>query len=324
MSQEKNISPSVTVLMSVYNAERYLAEAIESILNQTFKDFEFLIINDGSSDKSEQVIKSFVDSRIRLISRANKGLTASLNEGIAKARGKYIARQDADDLSIPTRLEREFKVMESDPKIGMVGSNYTIIDEEGHSLVTTKVFTHPDDLALAEILSNQFGHGSVMMRKSVLDKVGTYDPKVGYVEDYDLFVRISRVARIANIKEPLYFWRRSPGGVSLSNQELQIKQAFTIRDREFKRFLQDRKHFKIFSSFHPFSVRPNPFHYFDKKAALFRDLAYLYRQEGKRAKSIQSLVTALVLAPWCSRSYLYLWRILKNKSNKPVWKYEFL
>jgi len=321
MSQERSASPKVTVLMSVYNAERYLAEAIESVLSQTFRNFEFLIINDGSIDKSMEIIESYKDFRIKLISRANRGLTYSLNQGIKLAKGKYIARQDADDVSLPTRLEREFKMMKNNPEIGMIGSNFITIDEAGHPLKTTRFFTHPDDLAVAEMLSSQFGHGSVMMRKSVLEKVGSYDPKVGYVEDYDLFIRMSRVAKIANVEEPLYLWRRNPGGISLSNRKLQTKQDFAVRDRAFRQFLKDRKRYKIFSSFHPFSVSPNPLCYFDKKAVVFRKLAYLYRQEGKRANSIQSLLFAMVLAPWRLGNYRDLWRVLGDRSSRPIWQY---
>lgn len=324
MTREESSFPKVTVLMSVYNAERYLAEAIRSILSQTFQDFEFLIIDDGSSDKSKKIIESFHDSRIRLISRANKGLTYSLNQGLRLARGGYIARMDADDVSLPTRLEKEVQVLENDPTIGLVGTNYTIIDEKGHPLATTQVFTHPEDLAVAEILSNQYGHGSVMMRKSVLEQVGFYNPKVGSVEDYDLFIRISRVARIANIGAPLYLWRRNPTGVSLSNQKRQVELAFAVRDRAFRQFLRERGRYKIFSSFHPFSFRPTPLHYLDKKSALFRDLSYLYRQEGKRKESLHALFAAVVFAPWRLRNYRYLYHALRDPSRSPLWEYEFL
>jgi len=322
MIRRKNQLFKLTVLMSVYNAERYLAEAIDSILNQTFKDFEFIIIDDGSTDKSREIIDSYRDPRIKFISRANKGLTYSLNQGLKMSQGEYVARQDADDISLPTRLEREFEVMENNPDFGMVGSNFIVIDEEGHRLRTTRLFTHPDDLAVAEIVSNQFGHGSVMMRKSTLDKVGLYDPKVGHVEDYDLFIRISRVAKIANLKEPLYLWRRNPYGIILSSdQRIRFKQIFAVRDRGFRQFLRNRKLHKVLSSFHPFSVPPSPLHYLDQKAVLFRNLAYLYRQEGKRMESLQSLIIAVALAPWRLRNYRYLWRVLVDRSNRSVWKY---
>jgi glycosyltransferase involved in cell wall biosynthesis len=309
--------------MSAYNAEQYLTRSIESILHQTFADFEFLIIDDGSQDRSKEIIEAFRDPRIRLISRENKGLTASLNEGIQEAKGEYIARQDADDASLPERLEREVAFLDSRPEVGMVGTNYIIIDEEGKRLDQSRVFTHPDDLALAELLSNQFGHGSVMMRRSVLDQAGPYDPKVGIVEDYDLFCRISRVSKLANLKEPLYRWRRTGGGVTLSNQKLQIKQAFAVRDREFQEhILKDRQRYRILTSIHPRSVPPGPMYYFDKKSTVLRDLAWLYRAEGRRRESVRMMAAALLFAPWRRRNWRYLLRSLVESSTKPLWEYE--
>src|SRR5947207_1274318 len=117
--------------MSVYNGENYLAEAIDSILNQTFKDFEFIVIDDGSSDTSLKIIKKYTDPRIKLISRKNKGLVASLNEGLAKAKGDYIARQDADDVSLPQRLKKEVEYLDAHPKVALVGSNYKHLDAKG-------------------------------------------------------------------------------------------------------------------------------------------------------------------------------------------------
>ncbi len=319
-------TPRITVLMSVYNGEEYLAEAIESILRQTFRDFEFLIIDDGSTDGTKEIIESIQDSRIRLISRANKGFTASLNEGIEKARGEYIARQDADDLSLPQRLEREVVYLDAHPEVGMVGTNYTIMDDADRPVVTTRLFTHPDDLAIAELLSNQFGHGSVMMRKSVVNNVGLYDSRGGeVVSDYDLFCRISRVAKLANLKEPLYKWRSHPAGMGLSDHALQIKQSFAIRDREFKeQIFGNLKRYKVFRSIHPFSFYPGPLLYFDHKSRMFRDLAWLYRREGRWGEATLMLLAALCMAPWRRQNLRCLRGHLRDRSNRQVWEYEFI
>jgi hypothetical protein len=205
----------------------------------------------------------------------------------------------------------------------MVGTNYIVIDEEGKRLDQSRVFTHPDDLALAELLSNQFGHGSVMMRRSVLDQAGPYDPKVGIVEDYDLFCRISRVSKLANLREPLYLWRRTGGGVTLSNQKLQISQASAVRDREFQeQILKDRQRYRILTSIHPRSVPPGLMYYFDKKSTVLRDLAWLYRAEGRRRESVRMMAAALLFAPWRRRNWRYLLRSLVESSKKPLWEYE--
>lgn len=310
--------------MSVYNAEANVAAAIESILAQTYANFEFVIIDDGSTDGSRAAIEQFDDPRIRLISRPNKGLPESLNEGIALARGRYVARQDADDSSLPTRLEREVELLERNPDVGMVGTNYMIVDEDGALLTTTSVFIHPDDLAVAQILSNQFGHGTVMMRKSLVVDVGGYDPSAGVVEDYDLWLRIARVSKLANIPEPLYRWRRSSGSLSMADRQSSIDLTFALRDREFARLLNDRESFRIFTSFHPRGFYPAPAAYFRKKATLFRSLAFLYRREGRHWSAIAMQAAATLCEPTERRNPRNLALLIRDRSRSQLWEYEFV
>ena len=314
----------VSVLMSVHNDARYLARAVESILGQTFADFEFIVVDDGSTDESLGILQSFDDPRLRLISRENRGLPVSLNEGLAAARGEYVARQDADDLSLPTRLEREVEYLDRHRAVGLVGTNYTIIDEDDVAQSTTSVFTHPDDLAVAQICSNQYGHGSVMFRRELVLGLGGYDPTVGHVEDYDLFVRIARVSKIANLAEPLYLWRRRSEGITLSNHEAQIAQAFAVRDREFGRLLADRRRFRLVTSIHPLGFQPSVGAYFTKKAMLFRDLAYLYRANGHRRRAIAMQLLALAHAPWQRQNLLRLALLFRDRTTRPLWEYEYL
>ncbi len=311
--------PKVTVLMPVYNGQKYLRPAIESILNQTYKDFEFLIINDGSKDNSLDIIKRYADkdSRIRLITRPNKGLVATLNEGLAKARGEYIARMDCDDISLKKRLKTEVDYLDSHPDVGLVGSNYSIIDGRGKVLVSTNVFTHPDDLKLCLVTCNQYGHGSVMIKRSVLKQVGNYDKSVGHLEDYDLWIRISRVTRVANIEEPLYRWRKTAGSITGANLELQIQQTFARRDREFEYFLEHK------NQYHTLSYRPSGFDYRRRKSVLYRDLAYLYMQKNLRWGTIKMLILAIVFKPKVKRNYYYLVAILIRKSWLTNWQFEF-
>jgi len=314
-------APRVTVLMGVYNGEAYLAEAIRSILQQTLSDFEFLIVDDGSTDSSRQIVESFSDPRIRLIVRPNRGLAASLREGIELARGEYVARQDADDVSLPSRLERQAALLDSDPEVGLVGTNYVHVDLEGRPVGATKLFTHEDDLKVAQIVSNQFGHGSVMIRKRVLDVVGNFDPGV-YTEDYDLFARIGHAAKTVNLGEPLYLWRRNPVGTTFSNREHQLEQSFVIRDREFQRLLERRNEYRVFSSFHPLSFHFGPIEYLVKKSNLLRGLAYLYRVHGERRAALTMQLAATALAPWRRVNYACLWRLLVVRSGDPPWEYE--
>jgi glycosyltransferase involved in cell wall biosynthesis len=310
--------------MPVFNAERLVRRAVESIVEQTYTDWQLLVVDDGSTDGTRAAIEAVRDPRIAVVSRENRGLVPSLNEALALADSELVARQDADDISLPTRLEREVAFLDANPDVALVGTNYTVIDEDEQPLGTTSVFTHPDDLAVAMVLSNQYGHGSVMMRRAVAESVGGYDASVGHVEDYDLFVRISHVAKIANIAEPLYLWRRTPTSISESNRSRQAEQTFAIRDREFARLLRERKRYRLFSSIHPTGFRPSRKEYFAKKAMLFRDLAYMYRLNGRRRMALATQVAALVVAPWQRRNVRQFVRLVRDGGREPLWDYEFL
>jgi glycosyltransferase involved in cell wall biosynthesis len=310
--------------MPVFNQERLVLRAVESIVGQTYFDWQLLVVDDGSTDGTRAAVEAVGDPRIVVVSRENRGLVASLNEGLELAQSEFVARQDADDISLPTRLEREVAFLDANPEVGLVGSNYTVIDEDERPLGTTSVFTHPDDLAVAMVLSNQYGHGAVMMRRALVQSVGGYDASVGHVEDYDLFVRISHVAKIANIAEPLYLWRRTPTSISESNRALQAEQTFAVRDREFSRLLNERRRYRIFSSVHAADFRPSRKAYFEKKAMLFRDLAYMYRANGRRWAALGMQAAALAAAPWERRNARQLMRLVMDRGRDPLWDYEFL
>lgn len=311
--------PEVSVVMSVYNSEKYLKKAMESICAQTFTDFEFIIINDGSTDTSLSIIESYSDKRIRLVNRENWGLTASLNQGIEIARGRYIARMDSDDISTENRFETEVDFLNENPDVGLVGSNYTIIDEETEEIrTTTNVFTHPDDLKSTQVICNQYGHGSIMMRTDIARQLGGYDESVGHVEDYDLWTRISRVVDIANIQDSLYLYRSVPTGVTLKNHELQIRQAFAVRDEAFIHFLMHRRQYRLFS-WNPGTTN----NYSQKKAALFRNYAYMYRRYGHPLKALTMLCASLILDRNNRNTLRYVKHTLLNRPIEQ-WEFEFL
>jgi len=236
-------NPKVTVLMSVYNGEKYLKEAIDSILGQTFKDFEFIIINDGSTDKTREILESYNDPRIKLINnKKNIGLTKSLNKGLRLARGEYIARQDSDDFSMPERLEKEVLFLDHNENIALVGTYYYMINEKGKILNTIKPSIKNEEIKSKLLNGNQFGHGSVMFRKKCIQEVGYYREEAGPVEDYDLWLRISDRYNIANIPVPLYKWRINVKSVSVTKKVLQDKYALLAIElaKERKRFGKDK------------------------------------------------------------------------------------
>jgi glycosyltransferase involved in cell wall biosynthesis len=228
---EKMKDPMVTVLMSVFNGEKYLSEAIESILNQTFTDFEFLIINDGSTDSSRDIIASYKDTRIILIdNETNIGLTRSLNKGIDLAKGKYIARMDADDISMPYRLTKQLAFLERNPDISLVGSSAMVIDRNGKELNTINADIQPDQIYPTLFFGNTFVHTSIMGDHQLFKKF-RYDPSVPYAQDYLLWSQIAKENKIANIKEPLVKYRIHNESISTSKidkQEACVKRTFAF------------------------------------------------------------------------------------------------
>ena len=187
----RSTSPKVTVLMPVYNGEQYLREAIDSILSQTFADFDFLIIDDGSTDLSEEIIKTYRDSRIGLVHNGkNRGLINTLNKGLDLSQGEFIARMDCDDISLPTRLQKQLLFMESNSHIGVCGTWVeTIGDDPGH------IFQYPTDPQKIQsqlLFDSPLAHPSVIMRRSLLDKFHLrYNPQYLHAEDWFFWQRCS-------------------------------------------------------------------------------------------------------------------------------------
>lgn len=325
MAKSIELSPLISVVMTVYNGEKYLRAAIESILDQTFKDFEFIIVDDGSTDRSLAIIKSYKDARIRVISHKNMGVSASCNKAMKIARGVYIARQDADDISLPDRFQKQVDYLRRHSEVGLLGTNYYQIDGSDKIISATNVFTHPDDLRLAEIFYNQFGQGAVIIKTSVLKTVGGYDSRYKIAHDYDLWVRINRVSKIAILKESLYKWRSVGEGLSTSrgNQKRMQGEVWEIRNREFDYFRNNQSRFNFFR-LHPLSTRGGIIKYFRKKNTLFRDMALMYCYHGLRRRAIPLMLLAILHAPWIGKTYSQLLIIIFQKDKIPTIKYEHL
>ena len=226
-SQSENLK--VTVLMSVYNSENYLREAIESILTQTFTDFEFIIINDFSTDNSMKIIGSYQDSRIRLVhNNKNLGLAASLNRGIDLANGEYIARMDSDDISLPTRLAKQVVFMDKNPNVGICGTWYKMFGES--SGIVVRCSTDPAILKSGSLFNSMIGHSSVMMRKELLKKYNLYyDPSYKKAQDYELWSRASKKFDFANIGEILLLYRVHKSQMTQCSFDEQVQLADKVR-----------------------------------------------------------------------------------------------
>jgi glycosyltransferase involved in cell wall biosynthesis len=206
--------PRVSVVMGVHNGERFLAEAIDSILHQTFADFEFIIIDDGSTDHTDDILARSSDRRLRIFRQSNVGLTRSLNRGLGLARGEYLARMDADDVAHPGRFEAQVGFLETHPNVVAVGTGYRQADlTRGHARDVVPPLDNAS-IRRAMIAGNPLCHPSVMMRKAALDAVGGYDESFRYSQDYELWSRLAQVGQLANLPDILLTRRYHEHSVS--------------------------------------------------------------------------------------------------------------
>lgn len=235
-----NSCPKVSVLMPVYNGERYLREAIESILGQRFTKFELLIIDDGSTDRSWEIIRSYDDPRIRLIKNVkNIGLIKTLNSGLALARGEYLARQDQDDISHPARLEKQLAYLNSHPEIALIGTKVNPIDWRGRKIKAYGYCIVSGELAIRwySMFNSPFAHPSVMMRTEIVRDMGGYDERFPACEDYDLFSRIIAEHGATNLEEALIDYRCHPASMTPNITKEHNLIAGRIMRRSFSKYL---------------------------------------------------------------------------------------
>jgi len=230
--------PLVSVLMPVYNAERYVAQATESILSQTFKDFEFIILDDGSKDASLKILKEHAakDQRIRLMSRENKGVIRTRNELLEQAMGEFIAVMDADDVALPERLTLQIEFLNANPHVVCVGGAHELIDERGRFLTRLPLPEHDSQiqkLALA-------GHGSIcnpcaMIRRLALIEIGGYDETLACAEDLDVWLKLGEMGELANLEHTILKYRLLKSSISEKNGVLQRHAAREICERAWLR-----------------------------------------------------------------------------------------
>jgi glycosyltransferase involved in cell wall biosynthesis len=212
--------------MPVYNAERYLAKAVESILEQTWTDFEFIIINDGSTDSSLQILQQFaeMDRRIRLISRENRGLVATLNEGIELARAPWVARMDADDIALTQRFEAQLHFLSHNPDHVVVGSWVETMNEQGQPISVIQSPTLHSEIDNKHLSGHtSICHPSAVIKRSALLRIHGYDPKMEGAEDLDVWLQLAEFGKLANVPSTLFRYRLHSSSISGSKQSLQKK-----------------------------------------------------------------------------------------------------
>ncbi|OGH91727.1 MAG: hypothetical protein A2479_04610 [Candidatus Magasanikbacteria bacterium RIFOXYC2_FULL_39_8] len=215
------MNPTVSVLMCVYNEDDFVDKSIVGILSQSFRDFEFIIVDDASTDTTQDILAKYArqDARIRVVrNERNIGLTRSLNRGIVECRGAYIARLDADDISVTDRLKRQYDFMESHRDVALCGSFAYYISEDGQEVGKKKLPANYKNIKEKLLFNNQLVHSSFFIRKSILDTGGFYNEHFKTSQDYELVLRLASKYRVENIPEYLVGWRVGKNSLSWVNK----------------------------------------------------------------------------------------------------------
>lgn len=225
------MNPAVTVLMPVYNGEKYLKDTIESVLSQTFLDYEFLIIDDCSTDHSERIIEEYNDTKIRFFrNEKNLGQTKTLNKGIKLARGNFIARCDQDDINYPTRLSMQYEYLISNPKVALLGTAVNFINQEGKNLYFNPIVRHHNKILEKFCMGNPIMHSSVMFNRKIIMNLNGYSTDFMICQDADLWLKIARENIIDNLAERLVSIRIHNDQVTRNNHydKLRFSEAEKI------------------------------------------------------------------------------------------------
>jgi hypothetical protein len=239
-------APVVSVVMPTYNGERFLRPAIESILNQTFTNFELIIIDDGSTDNTTHILSEFKDTRLTVLTnQQNLGIAAATNRGLAAARGEYIALQDSDDISLAYRFQVEVEFLNTNPEIALVGSSAILIDENDEAYDNYVEVGDDLEIKWESLFRCPISHTSVMVRRQLFEAVGGYstEPLLRVTSDYDILARIAQSHPVANIREPLVKWRRHHGATMITHESQLLSGIEAVSLRSIGRLISpDSRH----------------------------------------------------------------------------------
>ena len=235
------MTPRLTVLCSVYNGARFLPLALQSVWAQDYSDFELILIDDGSTDETVRIIDGAAarDERVVVIRHKNQGLTRSLNVGLKRARGEYVARQDADDVSLPGRFSAQVRFLDRHPDTVVVGCHYLRINESGTVLGRAHVPTTDLGLRLRLLEANAIPHSGATFRRREVLEAGGYDEDFSVAQDYDLWCRLALAGRLANLRQVALYRREHPRAIGANQAALQLQSRDTIRARYQQRLLAE-------------------------------------------------------------------------------------
>lgn len=228
---------SLSVVLSIYNGEEFVADAVECILNQTYTDFELILINDGSKDGSLAIMQDYAakDARIRIIDQENTGLTIALRRGVDAAKGEYIARMDADDVSLPQRFEKQMALLNANPELIAVTCDVEHFYDDGTPSHVARIRKDARVLPLYLVFSNRIGgHGQMIYRRDAYYAAGGYDPDFNYAEDYDLWTRLIAHGPFGIVPETLYRYRTGHDSISSRNAVRQAEVAGRVCRRQYE------------------------------------------------------------------------------------------
>jgi glycosyltransferase involved in cell wall biosynthesis len=224
-------APAVSVLMGVRDGAAWISRAITSVLGQTLTDLELVVVDDGSTDATAALLSGVRDPRLVVERQVRAGLTVALNRALARARAPLVARLDADDVALPMRLERQRAFLQAHPDVGLLGTAARVVDESDRDVEVTR--PPEDDLAIrrALIRRNPFVHSSVMLRRALVSSVGGYDVSFAVAQDYDLWLRLSAITRMANLAEPLVVRHLVAGRVTAARDDERLRAEARARWR---------------------------------------------------------------------------------------------
>jgi glycosyltransferase involved in cell wall biosynthesis len=318
--------PLISVIIPAYNAEKTIQETIESVLNQTFTDFELIVINDGSQDATLKVINSIPDDRLKVFSYPNAGVSASRNRGLAKAAGEFIAFLDADDLWTPDKLEAQLKALQANTQAAVAYSWTDYIDESGQFLHPGKHITENGDVYAKLLVTNILDNGSnYLIRREALNKIGGFDESLFGPEDWDLAIRLAANYQFVAVPRPQILYRMSTHSISF-NLSRQEAQCLTVIERSFHQAPESLQYLKKQSlanlyQYLSFRVLEAPLERKTAQAAahcLFQavrnDLSVLRRSRLMLIVSLK-IVTAILLPPQQAQALL---KAVKNRSGKAI------
>lgn len=311
--------------MPVYNAEKYIADAIRSVLNQAFQDFELLIVNDGSTDRSVDIIRGFTDSRIIVVDQARAGVAAALNTGIKSARGEFIARFDADDICYPHRLHEQYNFMKKNPDYVLIGSDADYIDQRGEYLFYNENFSHSFEEIRNSINVNcPFIHSTVFYNTKLVRELGGYDTKAHTFEDYFLWIKLIEKGKVMNFNKPLIAVRLNPESITI-DEKLRGKKFIALKREmlfESKNITeeQEQRLLKILKSQNFVEFKKYSYHILIAKKYLWNNYqpAKARQNLGKalRYRPFSPITYGLFILSWMPKSFVNeLYKIYKTSPS---------